>query len=42
MSTEAPHVTHYDDTVATSGVVFTIRPRFVDRHGILNREDRYR
>ena len=24
------------------GVVFTIRPRFVDRHGILNREDRYR
>jgi len=39
MSTEAPRVAHYDDTITTPGVVFTIRSRFVDRHGILDCEE---
>ena len=34
-----PHVVHYDDTIMTPRVVFTIRPRFVDRHGILDCEE---
>ena len=38
MSTEAPRVAHYDDTITTPGVVFTIRSRFVARPGILDCE----
>ena len=39
MSTEPPHVAHYDDTIMTPGLVFTIEPRFVNRHGIFNCEE---
>ena len=39
MSTEPPHVAHYDATVMTPGLVFTIEPRFVNEHGIFNCEE---
>ena len=39
MSTEPPHVAHYDDTIMTPGLVFTIEPRFVNQHGIFNCEE---
>ena len=39
MSTEPPHVAHYDATVMTPGLVFTIEPRFVNKHGIFNCEE---
>ena len=39
MSTEPPHVAHYDDTIMTPGLVFTIEPRFVNEHGIFNCEE---
>ena len=39
MSTEPPHVAHYDATLMTPGLVFTIEPRFVNRHGIFNCEE---
>ena len=39
MSTEPPHVAHYDDTIMTPGLVFMIEPRFVDQHGIFNCEE---
>ena len=39
MSTEPPHVAHYDATIMTPGLVFTIEPRFVNEHGIFNCEE---
>ena len=39
MSTEPPHVAHYDATIMTPGLVFTIEPRFVNGHGIFNCEE---
>lgn len=39
MSTEPPHVAHYDATIMTPGLVFTIEPRFVNAHGIFNCEE---
>ena len=39
MSTEPPHVAHYDSTIMTPGLVFTIEPRFVNEHGIFNCEE---
>ena len=39
MSTEPPHVAHYDATIMTPGLVFTIEPRFVTEHGIFNCEE---
>lgn len=39
MSTEPPHVAHYDETIMTPGLVFTIEPRFVNEHGIFNCEE---
>ena len=39
MSTEPPHVAHYDQTVMTPGMVFTIEPRFINEHGIFNCEE---
>ena len=39
MSTEPPHVAHYDAMIMTPGLVFTIEPRFVNEHGIFNCEE---
>lgn len=39
MSTEPPHVAHYDETVMTPGLVFTIEPRFLNQDGIFNCEE---
>ena len=39
MSTESPHVAHYDATIMTPGLVFTIEPRFENEHGIFNCEE---
>jgi len=39
MSTEPPHVAHYDKTLMTPGLVFTIEPRFINEHGIFNCEE---
>ena len=39
MSTEPPHVAHYDATIMIPGLVFTIEPRFVNAHGIFNCEE---
>ena len=39
MSTEPPHVAHYEETVMEPGLVFTIEPRFLSRDGIFNCEE---
>ena len=39
MSTEPPHVAHYDQSVMKPGLVFTIEPRFVTNDGIFNCEE---
>ena len=39
MSTEPPHVAHYDATIMLPGLVFIIEPRFVNEHGIFNCEE---
>jgi Xaa-Pro aminopeptidase len=39
MSTEPPHVAHYDETIMTPNLVFTIEPRFITDDGIFNCEE---
>ena len=39
MSTEPPHVAHYEETLMEPGLVFTIEPRFLSDDGIFNCEE---
>jgi Xaa-Pro aminopeptidase len=39
MSTEPPHVAHYEETIMEDGLVFTIEPRLTSSAGVFNVEE---
>ena len=39
MSTEPPHVAHYEETIMEDGLAFTIEPRLTSSAGVFNVEE---